>query len=315
MIAKQIKGKDFYGVLAYNQKKVDKGFGAVLDSNINKGAVVMQTKEFNLIRQLRPNLSKAVYHVSLSLAYDDNLSDQQFSELGRDYLKAMGFLDNQYIIYKHTDQEHAHIHIVANRVMFSGDVVSDSNDFKRSEAVVRVLEKQYKITQLNSVENLESNTLSSGEIEKTLRTGDIPDRLRLQQILINIIQQSNTIDEFIRKLKGKKVKPKFNISKTGNVSGISFEYRNKFYKGSKVKRNLSWNNIKQQINYEQNRDHSVIHAFNSGVEYQRTEDRFTNKREQGNTLKDLGEFTESVKKSTGDLGNHKKTKKSKKLRF
>ena len=24
MIAKQIKGKDFYGVLAYNQKKVDK---------------------------------------------------------------------------------------------------------------------------------------------------------------------------------------------------------------------------------------------------------------------------------------------------
>ena len=40
MIAKQIKGKDFYGVLAYNQKKVDKGQGCIIDSNIAPGSVV-----------------------------------------------------------------------------------------------------------------------------------------------------------------------------------------------------------------------------------------------------------------------------------
>ena len=127
MIAKQNKGKDFYFVLVYNQNKVDKGEAIVLDSNISSESVVNQTKEFNIVRQQKPNLSKAVYHVSLNLPYEDSnkLSDEKFSNLARDYLEGMGFDENQYIVYKHFDQDHSHIHIVANRVKFSGEVVSD----------------------------------------------------------------------------------------------------------------------------------------------------------------------------------------------
>ena len=40
MIAKQIKGKDFYGLLAYNQKKVELGQAVVLDANIDLGSSV-----------------------------------------------------------------------------------------------------------------------------------------------------------------------------------------------------------------------------------------------------------------------------------
>ena len=72
MIAKQVKGKDFYGVLMYNQKKVDKAEAIILDSNLASGSVVKQTKEFNVVRQLKPNLSKAVYHTSLNLPYSDS---------------------------------------------------------------------------------------------------------------------------------------------------------------------------------------------------------------------------------------------------
>ena len=51
MIAKQVKGKDFYGVLKYNQSKVDKGEAIVLDTNLSSESVVKQNKEFNVIRQ------------------------------------------------------------------------------------------------------------------------------------------------------------------------------------------------------------------------------------------------------------------------
>ena len=169
MIAKQGKGKDFFNVLKYNQGKVEKGYGVVLETNLTSEKVVMQTKEFNVVRQLRPNLSKAVYHTSLSLPYSDSLSDKEFTDLGRDYLKDMGFDDNQFIIYKHTDQDHSHIHIVANRVKFSGDVVSDSHDYKRSEALVRKLELKYNLTLLKeskeldfTVDNIELNKLGTG---------------------------------------------------------------------------------------------------------------------------------------------------------
>lgn len=263
MIAKQIKGKDFYGVLAYNQKKVDKEKGSVLDSNLSTTTVVMQTKEFNVVRQLRPNLLKAVYHTSLNLPYSDKLSDNEFTDLAKDYLEGMGFDDNQYIVYKHNDQDHSHIHIVANRVKYSGEVVSDSQDFKRSEALVRKLELKYNLTIL--VQKEESNVLTKGEIEKCLRTGEPPERLELQKILTEILKVKRSIDDFEKRLKGKNVRVKYNQSSTGKISGISFEYKGIVFKGSKVHRKFSWNTIKKQIRYEQNRNHTTLHTISGGI--------------------------------------------------
>ncbi len=259
MIAKQIKMKQFFFVLSYNQKKVDKGEAIVLDTNLSSESVVKQTKEFNIVRQQKPNLSKAVYHVSLNLPYEDSnkLSDEKFSNLARDYLEGMGFDENQYIIYKHFDQDHSHIHIVANRVNFSGNVVSDSNDYKRSESLIRKLEQKYNLTEL--VRKEESNVLSKGEIEKCLRTGESPDRLVLQSIINELLKQHLTMHELFEKLKGKKIEVKLNKSTTGLVSGISFKYKGVTYKGSKIQRSLSYNNLIKKLKpNEQNRIDPVI---------------------------------------------------------
>lgn len=285
MIAKQIKEKDFYGVLAYNQKKVDKGEGSILDSNISISSVVMQTKEFNVVRQLRPNLAKVVYHTSLNLPYTDKLSDNEFGALARDYMEGMGFDDNQYIVYKHTDQEHSHIHIVANRVKFSGDVVNDSQDFKRSESLIRKLEKKYHLTEL--VQKEESNAMTKGEIEKCLRTGDVPERLELQNIITQILNLNILLNEFQKKLKEKEIKTKLNTDSKGTINGISFEYKNTTYKGSKIHRNLSWNIIKTKLNYEQDRSNTTISQIDFGngkVESETNRNSETDSR-NGNQIK------------------------------
>jgi hypothetical protein len=266
MISKQVKGVDFYGVLKYNQNKVDKGEAIILDTNLSSKKVVNQTKEFNIVRQQKPNLSKAVYHVSLNLPYNDanKLSNREFSNLACDYIKGMGYIDNQYVIYKHSDQEHSHVHIVANRVKFSGDVVSDSQDYKRSEALVRKLEKKYNLTQF--IAKQESNVLSKGEIEKCLRTGNVPERLELQNIILEILNQNVNLNDFVKKLKGKDVQVKLNQSSTGYVSGISFEFKATNYKGSDVHKKLSWNNIKIKLNnYEQIRNHSINPEVTTGT--------------------------------------------------
>ena len=259
MIAKQIKGKDFYGVLAYNEKKVEEGHGYILDANIAHGKTISMTKEFNLVRQLRPRLGKAVYHVSLNLPHNDNLTDKEFTSLGYDYLQGMGFDDNQYIMYRHIDQDHQHIHIIANRVQFSGDVVSDSKDYERSEVLVRKLEKKYDLSQLPEVELVEKATLTHKEIEKAIRTGQPPMKLILQQKMDKALSKSNNTSQFIKELKENGISPKFNISKsTGRVSGISFKYQDVIYKGSTLGRRYSWNNIIKHIDYEQDRDRSII---------------------------------------------------------
>ena len=273
MIAKQVKGKDFYGVLKYNQNRVDKGEAVVLDTNLASNSAVKQTKEFNVVRQLKSNLSNAVYHVSLNLPYEDSnkLSDEKFANLARDYLEGMDFKSNQYILYKHLDVDHSHIHIVANRVNFSGNVVSDSHDYKRSESLIRKLEQKYNLSEL--IRKEESNVLSKGEIEKCLRTGDVPERLELQNILIEILNQNLLIKDFIDKLKLKGVNVKINQSlTTGFISGISFEYKGTFYKGSKIHKNFSWNNLKTKIIInEQNRNNPIIPEDNAGIRAAKTE--------------------------------------------
>jgi hypothetical protein len=259
MIAKQIKGKDFYGLLAYNQKKVELGQAVVLDANIDLGSSVDMAKEFNLIRQLRPRLGKAVYHVSLNLPPGDKMRDSEFVSMGLDYLKGMGFDDNQYIMYRHDDQSHQHIHIVANRVKLSGTLVSDSRDYERSERLVRKLEKKYGLSQLPDASLEREAALTQKEIEKSFRTGNPPIKSILQHQLRDALKRSTTTEEFIYRLQSKEIRPRFNISKTtGRVSGISFKYEGVIYKGSSLGRKYSWNNIIKQIDYEQIRDRAVI---------------------------------------------------------
>ena len=264
MIAKQIKGKDFYGLIVYHDKKVKTGKAYVLDSNIEMGKPVDMTKEFNVVRQLRPNLGKAVYHVSLNLPPGDQLSDKDFSSLADDYLKGMGFEDNQYLIYMHIDQEHQHLHIIANRVMFSGDVVSDSGDYKRSQKLVRELERKYRLTILSDNSFREKAALTQNEIAKALRTGDIPVKNLLQEKVKVALKSASNVKEFVVKLNEVGVSLQFNTSKsTDRVMGVSFKYKDIIYKGSTLGRKFSWNNILKQIDYEQSRDRTIIFKANS----------------------------------------------------
>lgn len=259
MIAKQIKGSDFYGLLAYNEKKVEKDQGYILDTNITQDTTVNMTKEFNMVRQLRPRLGKAVYHVSLNLPHGDNLNDRKFTALAYDYLKGMGFDDNQYIIYRHTDTQHEHVHIIANRVRYSGKVVSDSKDYERSERLVRKLETKYGLSTLENPRLKQKAGITQQEIEKAVRTGKPPIRLVLQQRIDGAILRSNDISSFISELKKKKVFPMFNASvTTGRVTGISFDHEGVVYKGSTLGRQYSWNNIIKHLDYDQERDRSII---------------------------------------------------------
>lgn len=264
MIAKIIKGKDFYGVLAYNDQKVGQGKAHVIDANIGLGSTVENTNTFNAVRALRPNLGKAVLHVSLNLPYRDTLSDKEFAKLGHDYLREMGFDDNQYIIYRHHDQKHHHIHIIANRVRYSGKVVSDAKDLFRSKKILRKLEVDYGLTQLDGTIVKKESPISQQEIEKALRTGNAPIRYILLEKVKHAVHKSENTQSFIEKLHARNVRPRFNISKTtGRVSGISFEYDGVIYKGSTLGRGYSWNAIIKHIDYEQDRDRAIVLQTNA----------------------------------------------------
>ena len=301
MIGKITIGKDFYGVLVYNEKKVNGGIGYVIDSNIEHSTAVNMTQEFNLIRQLRPGLGNAVLHVSLNLPYSDQLDDKEFASLGCDYLMKMGFDNNQFIMYRHTDTEHEHIHIVANRVRYSGRITNDSNIKRRSRKVLNDLERNYGLTQI-SIKACAKKSLDHKEIEKTLRTGGLPIKLILQERIGLAISRATDTTEFVKLLQELSISPRFNISKTtGRVSGISFNYQGIVYKGSTLGKKYSWNSIVKQIDYGQDRDRSIILSTNG-------KERGTDRASEGNlgTAIKPEQRSEGVAKGTEDPAQQSK---------
>jgi hypothetical protein len=255
MIAKQIKGAGFRGVLNYMEAKVNEGVGQLIDSNMLGQGAGELSKEFGMIRSLKPNLEKVVYHTALSIGHDESLTDKEFVNLAKEYLTQMGFANSQYAIYKHTDRDHPHIHIIANRVSLDGKVVSDKWDYKRSENIVRSLEVKYGLRETKCSHEVQKASMSKGQVEFFRRTHAIPVKKQLQIAVSDALSNSNSLVGFEQKLTEYGVSLKLHENSNSKVFGVSFELDGICFKGSALGKMYSWNNLSAQItnNHERNR--------------------------------------------------------------
>lgn len=149
MIAIQKIGKSFLGALNYNLKKLyhsdPKMRAELLESNFTSIDSRIIQQELKMIRSLRPSLNRYVYHTSLNFPKEESLNNDQLLAIAKDYLHQSGYTNNQYIIFRHNDADHPHIHLLVNRITFDGNVVSDSNNYRKSEAILRELEHRYNL--------------------------------------------------------------------------------------------------------------------------------------------------------------------------
>ena len=103
------------------------------------------TEQFTDVSKLSKRVEKPVLHLTLRTAPGDQLTKDQWVEIGQAAAKEFGVANNQYICVLHQDTRQPHIHIVANRVGYDGKVVSDSNSYARMAALCRRLEKEYHL--------------------------------------------------------------------------------------------------------------------------------------------------------------------------
>ena len=196
MIAKAVKGASFKGAVSYD---LDPEKGVFLDTNMAGETPAELTAEFEAIRDLRPGLGKAVLHVSLTAAPGDQLSDEQWREIGQQFRAGMGLDHNQYVLTRHTDTDHDHIHIVANRIDLAGQVVSDSHDYQRMHTLMREIERDYGLQEVTS-QPAERHAPTKGELERTLRTGEVSTRHQLQALCDGAAQDCRSLTTYIERL-------------------------------------------------------------------------------------------------------------------
>jgi len=269
MTGNQIKGKGFKGALRYNLEKVDKEVAVVLDHSFASISEKSILKEVQMIRVLRPNLQKYFYHTSINFPPSEDLPNGKMKEIGQNYLEAMGFNQHQFIMFRHFDADHPHLHILVNRIGYDGNVISDSNDFARSEKVLRDLEIKHRLTQVVSSKVAHERAMTKNELEMMKRTNTPSVKMKLQVLVKDALKMRAglsskiTTEQFIQMLESKGVHLLFNQASTGHISGISYSHQGLIVKGGKLGNDFKWNSIKSNINYEQERDRGTIHQANA----------------------------------------------------
>ena len=257
MIAKAVKGTGFRGALAYDLAPEK---GALLDTNLAGETPRELAAEFGAIRALRPTLGKAVLHVSLTAAPGEQLSDDQWRDIGQQYLAGMGFSDHQYVLTRHTDTAHDHIHLVANRIGFDGAVVSDSRDYPRQEQLMREIEHEYGLQEVAPSLEAERHAPTKGEIERTLRTGEVSTRQQLQALCDEAAQDCDNFSAYQERLAAVGVEIIPTVQQQGaKLSGLQYCLDGVTMKGSDLGKAYAAAGIQNRgISYEQDRDYATV---------------------------------------------------------
>ena len=86
-----------------------------------------------------------VFHCSLNPHPDEKLSDETLMQIAKEYMEALGYGKQPYIVFKHNDIAREHIHIVSLRVDGKGKKINDRFEKRRSKQITDTLEKKYNL--------------------------------------------------------------------------------------------------------------------------------------------------------------------------
>lgn len=165
MIAKIGKGENMWGALTYNQQKVDNENGAVLFTNKipdlweRPYSVNFFRKYFEPYLIANNKTEKPVRHISLNPDPDDRVDDSTYREMAQQYMQEMGYANQPYVVFKHTDIDRSHIHIVTTCVQLDGKKIPDNYDHHRSMDACRKIEKQYNLKAANEIQSTSQNLI------------------------------------------------------------------------------------------------------------------------------------------------------------
>ena len=241
MIAKIVTGKSFGGAVRYMMEKSD--HARIIDSDgVELSDIRSLIGSFNFQRKARPEKAEVVGHISLAFHKDDKprLTDGFMAGLAREYMQRMGITDTQYIVVRHTDTEHPHLHILYNRVKYDTKLVRSHNERIRSVAVCKAIKQKYGLTFSKGKENVKIDRLHN------------PDKLkyRIYEVVKAILPYCVSLPELAERLQDKGIETTF-IPRGGDpqkeVQGMTFTLQGQTLKASQVDRKFSYANLCKAI--------------------------------------------------------------------
>ena len=266
MISKVVRGKTFYGACRYvcgNEKRaITLEAEGVRDYDYREMA-----RDFEAQHSLRPSLGKPVFHGILSFYPGEKPADETMVRIARSYLKELGIRDTQYVITKHTDKDHLHLHILANMVNNKGETIKDNYIGVRGKKAAELITIGYHLREAKGKDISKINIGNLNEREAA--------RYKIYNTITEQLPKSKTIEDFEEVLRRKGIETVYKYNgETDEKQGVSFSLGEYKFKGSEVDRNYSLGNLQKAWRHQRTttkRQESFLPGNTSGTMTLQTE--------------------------------------------
>ena len=223
MIAKISATENLGGALGYNFKKVEKGKASILLAaelyQSKEGRYTMEDvlADMEALIPKKCRTKKTVFHCSLNPHPDENLSDETLTQIAKEYMEALGYGNQPYIVFKHSDIAREHIHIVSLRVDGEGKKINDRFEKRKSKQITDTLERKYNL--------IPSSKVSEKVVTETPKVDTIKGNIKEQ--VANVVRMVLKHYKFCSLGELNAILSKYNLA----VEEVKTEFRGKKYDG------------------------------------------------------------------------------------
>lgn len=150
--------------LEYNEEKVQIGEAIILGefNKPEKDKSILDALE--RLERHRFRSQSVSFHMSINPAGSERLTDEQACNLASDMMAGLGYENQPFIVYKHTDIDRSHYHVVSIRIKEDGRRISDRQEHRRCQRLLKELSDKYGFT------------IGNGERERLRAEGINPHR-------------------------------------------------------------------------------------------------------------------------------------------
>ena len=149
MVVRIRNRKSIQKALSYNERKVSKGAAELLLASgfacdVNQLGFTGKLRRFELLNERNAWIKANTLHISLNFPPEEVLSNEKMQMIALDYMDRIGFAGQPFLVYRHTDANHPHMHIVTTTIQEDGQPIRLHNIAKkRSEPARKVIEVNF----------------------------------------------------------------------------------------------------------------------------------------------------------------------------
>jgi hypothetical protein len=151
MVARIAPPRKLSKVLNYNEKKVAQKKAELIHSknflqDHRRMTYAEKLDRFTRLNELHTRSETNTLHITLNFHPSESLSDEQFRAIADRYMEGIEMAGQPYLVYRHDDARHPHIHIVTSLITADGKRIKTHNNVPRlSEPTRKAIEVEFNL--------------------------------------------------------------------------------------------------------------------------------------------------------------------------